>query len=53
MAVQSRSTTKIAGLVGLTLVVVACVVFTACHTMKGAGQDIQAAGQGIENAATK
>ena len=53
MTFQTKSTTTVAGLVVLTLIAVACIVFTACHTMKGAGQDIKAAGQGIENAATK
>ncbi len=31
----------------------ACFVLAGCNTVKGAGQDIQRAGQAIENAARK
>ena len=35
----------------LLLIVFALPVLTACHTMQGAGQDIQAGGEQIESAA--
>ena len=41
------TTTKLA----LALLSLAGVTVGACNTIKGAGQDVSAAGQGIENAA--
>lgn len=32
--------------------VLASVIFVGCNTMQGVGEDFQAAGKGIENAAT-
>ncbi len=43
------------GMMKRTIVVLACVVSVfgaaACHTVRGVGQDTQAAGRGIERAA--
>lgn len=45
---KSRTLYAVLALLGLT-----AVGLQACNTMEGAGQDLQKAGQGIENSADK
>lgn len=40
-------------LLALTLLVLGLATVTACHTVQGAGKDIQDAGQAVEKAADK
>jgi predicted small secreted protein len=44
---------KAAPLTLLALAALASILLTACNTTKGAGQDIKAAGTGIQNSAER
>jgi predicted small secreted protein len=46
-------TRKVSVAVGLLLLVAAAPLLSACYTTAGAGQDLQAAGKGIEKSADK
>ncbi len=44
---------KVSVAIALTLLVVAAPLLSACYTTAGAGQDLQAAGKGLEHSADK